>query len=89
MNLNKPRTEQLLDEFLLLLEASQRANGVEHIRIHRSRCGNDMCLHHLHHRQLQLQLTFATSRDPGMAVDFSQLDMWIFGGRKNKAKTGF
>lgn len=66
-------TQELLYQLILLLEASERADRIEHIRIDGGRRRYDVRLHHLHHWQFQLQFALTTSRHPGMFVDFRQL----------------
>ena len=69
--------EKLLDEFLAIFKAAQTGDGLQHIRIQIILAGNDVRLHHGHHRQLQLQFAASAAgtagHHPRMAMDLGQL----------------
>jgi hypothetical protein len=81
-----PWTEKVLDQFLLLLEASKATNGLKDIGIDRLDRGEDVSLDHLHHGQFEFEFTLTPSCHPRVLVDLGQLKTRVSWGvrtRKN------
>jgi len=61
--------EQFSDKAVPVLETAEAGDGLEHVGVHGVHGGDDVCLDHLHHGQLQLQLPLSSSCHPRMPID--------------------
>lgn len=68
------RLEELFDELLLVLEASEGGDTAQDVVVDGLAGGDDVGLDDLHHGRLQLQLALDPGDRPGVVVHVLQLE---------------